>query len=163
MFVPDSNFHHFFLQGDDLIAKKFNCNLPWTSDEGYGNCPIIDQNRNETYRDIIRIWTFEYDESIEANIMPKCRRSMIKQTLTKETALDFHLFNFISILKIQLENPNVLTIVDHYSYDIQSFVGEVGGTLGLFLGLSIFSFVEFTEYVLRKIYSERPQRILNLF
>ena len=44
-----------------------------------------------------------------------------------------------------------------YSYDIQSFVGEVGGTLGLFLGLSVFSFVEFAEYLLRKMYSERPE------
>ena len=57
-------------------------------------------------------------------------------------------------LKIQLENPYVLTIVDSYSYDIQSFVGEVGGTLGLFLGLSMFSFVEFAVYILRKIYSK---------
>ena len=77
---------------------------------------------------------------------------MIKQTLAKETEYMHNESN----LKIQLENPNVLTIVDSYSYDIQSFVGEVGGTLGLFLGLSIFSFVEFTEYVLRKIYSEIP-------
>ena len=59
----------------------------------------------------------------------------------------------LSELKIRLENPNVLTIVDSYSYDIQSFVGEVGGTLGLFLGLSVFSFVEFAEYLLRKMYS----------
>ena len=59
----------------------------------------------------------------------------------------------LSELKIRLENPNVLTIVDSYSYDIQSFVGEVGGTLGLFLGLSVFSFVEFVEYLLRKMYS----------
>ena len=77
---------------------------------------------------------------------------MIKQTLAKETEF----MNNESKLEIQLENPNVLTIVDSYTYDIQSFVGEVGGTLGLFLGLSIFSFVEFIEYILRKIYSERP-------
>ena len=68
-----------------------------------------------------------------------------------------------SKLSIQLENPGVLTIIDSYSYDLQSFIGEVGGTLGLFLGLSIFSFVDFAEYIFRKIYSERPERILNLF
>ena len=79
---------------------------------------------------------------------------MIKQTLTKETL--YYPLEQSASLKIQLENPNVLTIVDSYSYDIQSFVGEVGGTLGLFLGLSIFSFVEFAEFLLRKIYSERP-------
>ena len=109
---------------------------------------------------MIGIWSLEYDKSIQTNTMPKCKRSMIKQTLTKDTG---YYFKEKSTLKIQLDNPNVLTIVDSYSYDIQSFVGEVGGTLGLFLGLSIFSFVEFTEYILRKIYSERPERILNLF
>ena len=82
---------------------------------------------------------------------------MYKTTLTKEEAKDW-----FSYLTIRLENPNVLTIEDSYSYDIQSFVGEVGGTLGLFLGLSIFSFVGFVEYVLRKMYSERRERILNL-
>ena len=91
--------------------------------------------------------------------MPKCVRSIYKTTVTtKESGPpDYDLS-----LKIRLENPNVLTIVDSYSYDIQSFVGEVGGTLGLFLGLSVFSFVEFAEYILRKMYSERPEGILNL-
>ena len=162
MFVLDFNFYHLFLQGDDIIAKKFNCNLPWTSDERYGTCPIVDQNRNETYSTIIGIWKSEYAKSIQINSMPKCKRWIIKQTLTKEAEYINYAIEQSS-LKIQLENPNVLTIVDSYSYDIQSFVGEVGGTLGLFLGLSIFSFVEFTEYILRKIYSERPERIFNLF
>ena len=141
------------------MAKAFNCSLPWTSDELYGICPIFDQNRNKSYRDIIGIWISEYDKSIQTNAMPKCRRSMYKKTLDKEIGYSPKM----SYLKIQIENPNVLTIVDSYSYDIQSFIGEVGGTLGLFLGLSIFSFVEFTEYIFRKIYSERPERILNLF
>ena len=158
-YAPDANFYQFLLQADYEIERKFNCNLPWISDERYGTCPIIDQNRNETYSTMIGIWTLEYDRSIQFNSIPKCWRSMIKQTLAKETEF----MNNESKLEIQLENPNVLTIVDSYTYDIQSFVGEVGGTLGLFLGLSIFSFVEFIEYILRKIYSERPERILNLF
>ena len=100
--------------------------------------------------------------------MPKCVRSIYKTTLTTKE-LDYECENLgkkptkyyygLSELKIRLENPNVLTIVDSYSYDIQSFVGEVGGTLGLFLGLSVFSFVEFAEYLLRKMYSERPEGI----
>ena len=91
----------------------------------------------------------EYNKSIQPKTMPKCERSMYKTTMTK----DFH--SSENDLVIRLENPNVLTIVDSYSYDIQSFVGEVGGTLGLFLGLSVFSFVEFAEYLLRKIYTKR--------
>ena len=101
----------------------------------------------------------EYDKSIQTKTMPKCVRSIYKTTVTTKASgpPDYYLS-----LRIRLENPNVLTIVDSYSYDIQSFVGEVGGTLGLFLGLSVFSFVEFAEYLLRKMYSERPEGILNL-
>ena len=138
----------------------FNCSLPWTSDKQHVICPIIDQNRNETYRDMIGIWTSEYEKTINTNTMPKCKRSQYKKIMgeTKHWNDDTK----VAFLKIKLENPNVLSIVDSYSYDIQSFVGEVGGTLGLFLGLSIFSFVEFAEYILRKMYSERPDRILDL-
>ena len=60
-----------------------------------------------------------------------------------------------SELKIRLKTPNVLNIADSYSYDFQSLIGEVGGTLGLFLGLSMFSFVGFIEYILRKLYNKR--------
>ena len=115
---------------------------------------------------MIEIWKLEYDKIIQTKTMPKCVRSIYKTTLTTKeldygsSELKLRLENHgLSELKIRLENPNVLTIVDSYSYDIQSFVGEVGGTLGLFLGLSVFSFVEFAEYLLRKMYSERPEGI----
>ena len=36
--------------------------------------------------------------------------------------------------------------IDSISYDMQSLIGEIGGTLGLTIGLSFFSFAEwFTE------------------
>ena len=81
--------------------------------------------------------------------MPKCKRSIYKMDLSATDHNNFHM----SELEIKLNNPNILTIIDDYSYDLQSFIGEVGGTLGLFLGLSMFSFIEFIEYVLRKICS----------
>ena len=58
-----------------------------------------------------------------------------------------------STLMIEMESTNVQSIVDSVAYDFQSFIGEVGGTLGLFLGLSMFSFVQFFEYIIRKIIS----------
>ena len=68
-----------------------------------------------------------------------------------------------SILIVQLASPEVQTIVDHYSYDFFSFIGETGGALGLFLGLSMLSFVEFIEYSLRKLYTKYQEKISNLF
>ena len=84
---------------------------------------------------------------------PKCRRTVykIRETMLSDGEIT-HSSNG-STLIIQLESPEVQNIVDNYSYEFPSFVGEVGGTLGLFLGLSVFSFVEFAEYLIRKIYS----------
>lgn len=59
-----------------------------------------------------------------------------------------------SRVKIQLENPYVQTIEDSIAYDLQSLIGEVWGTLGLFLGLSTYSFVEFLVLLINKIFKE---------
>ena len=72
-----------------------------------------------------------------------------------ESSSTINLNNVNSSLTIKLKTPNVLNMADSYSYDFQSLIGEVGGTLGLFLGLSMFSFVGFIEYILRKLYNKR--------
>jgi hypothetical protein len=54
-------------------------------------------------------------------------------------------------LKVQLSSPNVQYIEDSHSYDLQSFIGEVGGTLGLTLGLSFLSFISLLHYLVDKI------------
>ena len=113
-------------------------------------CPIIDKNRNQSYADIVTTWHDNYD--LNENIcpkMPKCKRSIYKMDISMSKRNDFSK----SRLEIELNNPNILTIIDDYSYDLQSFIGEVGGTLGLFLGLSMFSIIEFIEYILRKLTS----------
>ena len=51
-----------------------------------------------------------------------------------------------------MESSNVQTIQDSVAYDLQSLIGEVGGTLGLFLGLSAMSFVDFVGFIYRKAF-----------
>ena len=38
---------------------------------------------------------------------------------------------------ISLQNELVTYVEEYYTYDWQSFIGEVGGTFGLFLGVSM--------------------------
>jgi hypothetical protein len=52
-----------------------------------------------------------------------------------------------SILRIQPASQNVVEINDTLSYDGQSFVGEVGGTLGLMLGLSFISVFDLVDMI----------------
>ena len=130
--------------------NKFNCTLPWTIQEKIKLCPILDKNRKESYADIVTIWYDDYQlNEDKCPKMPKCKRSIYKMDISMSKRNDFSK----SRLEIELNNPNILTIIDDYSYDLQSFIGEVGGTLGLFLGMSMFSFIEFIEYVLRKLCS----------
>ena len=130
-----------------MIMTKFNCTLPWTINERYNYCPIIDKKQNQTYADIVTAWLDDFlHHEKKCPKWPKCQRFIYKMDLFPNDIED-------SSLTIKLTDPNILTILDGYSYDLQSFIGEVGGTLGLFLGLSMFSIIEFIEYVLRKLSS----------
>ena len=85
---------------------------------------------------------------------PYCKRSeyRIREAVLSEGHIT-HSENG-STLIIELESTDVQTIVDNYSYELSSFVGEAGGALGLFLGLSMISVVDFVEYILRKMCSK---------
>ena len=97
----------------------------------------------------------ESNESMCPN-EPKCKRS--NYNLKKVEKLKHSIGRNKSKLIIQLASPEVQTIVDHYSYDFFSFIGETGGALGLFLGLSMLSFVEFVEYSFSKLYAKYEEK-----
>ena len=49
---------------------------------------------------------------------------------------------------IQYSNPYIQVIKDSRSYDMQSLIGEVGGTLGLLLGFSFVSIFDLLEQII---------------
>ena len=127
-------------------------------DETLERCPTLEEkyHQNETIFESLRTkvekWQgFQY-EVVRNKACPsglKCNRPIynIKTELAKSTVSDDNK----AIVEIQLESPTVQNVIDSYAYDSQSLVGEVGGTLGLFLGLSTYSFVEFIEYLISKL------------
>jgi hypothetical protein len=46
-----------------------------------------------------------------------------------------------SFVRIQLANPNVQFVEDSRSYDMQSLIGEVGGTLGYYWDCHLFLYL----------------------
>ena len=50
-----------------------------------------------------------------------------------------------------MKTKNVLNIVENQVYNFQSFIAEVGGILGLFLGLSLYDIVEYFVNVSQKV------------
>ena len=52
-------------------------------------------------------------------------------------------------------DSTVQYVKDDLAYDTQSFIGEVGGTLGLMLGLSFISVIDFIQCVVYKFVGEK--------
>ena len=113
----------------------------------------MDQRRNETYAEIMEMWEENYYayRKQECPQMPRCKRSIYKLAIKPNMYVSHSSYG--AALKIQLDSPNVYTMEDSIAYDLQSLIGEVGGTLGLFLGLSTMSFIDLIEFIFQKLFS----------
>ena len=138
------------LKGTQMFIDKFNCTLPWmTNDYEFQNCTSCESN---TFSDLELVDLI--DQAIEMykdarticpNYLP-CKRS-IYQDLVMQKPLE----NSVnSKLTLHYSSPYIQMIKDSWSYDMQSFIGEVGGTLGLLLGFSFASLFDLIEYFLSK-------------
>ena len=128
-------------------------------------CPIFVENRNHSFYEMLYEaykMTFENSHTFMCPKEPKCKRSNynVKKVETSKNLYGSNkrLVKDKSKLIVQLATPEVQSIVDHYSYDFHSFIGETGGALGLFLGLSMLSFVDFVEYSLRKLFTKYQEK-----
>ena len=54
------------------------------------------------------------------------------------------------LIELVFASPIVEYNIDSISYDLQSLIGEIGGTLGLTLGLSLYSLLDLVEYLEQK-------------
>jgi hypothetical protein len=115
----------------------------------------------KSYSELVKAWKCYYDGSAcplgtksyipeTCSKNPKCQRSIYQMNLQPLKDVLPGINN--SLLKIQLASPHVQYIEDSHSYDFQSFIGEVGGTLGLFLGLSFLSIVNCIEFAVTKFF-----------
>ena len=55
-----------------------------------------------------------------------------------------------TIIQLKIDNPMVEYHIEELSYDLQSLVGEIGGTLGLTIGLSFLSISEWIADIIKK-------------
>ena len=144
--------HHRF----KLVEKEKGCKLPFSYDKR-----SMVKNYNDTSYDKdfcgkganLTVDDFHYSSYLNGSdaICPKispCKTVSYSFKILLERKV--HVKDRASI-EFMLLGPQVLYITDYVAYDAQSFIGEVGGTLGLMLGLSALSFVDFLEYLLNKI------------
>ena len=59
----------------------------------------------------------------------------------------------MTVVEVSINNELVTYIEEYFTYDLQSFIGEVGGTFGLFMGVSLLSilfyYFEFVFHLLK--------------
>ena len=140
-----------------MFIKDLGCVLPWMENKTTKSCPIVEekfgQNQmiNESLRSKVEKWNAFQNEIKRNKTCPsgyRCNRPIynIRKEIIKSSVADDNQ----AIVDIQLESPTVQNVIDLYAYDSQSLIGEIGGTLGLFLGLSTYSLVELITYFMEK-------------
>ena len=140
------------------FEAKYKCKLPWMMSSTSKLCPILNETR-VSYKNLYNAWEDYYKMQIRsqqnnketADAGPHCQRPLFQLQLTDLQDPYFNPSTNGAVLKIRLDGPNIMHIQDFFSYDFQSLIGEVGGTLGLFLGLSFLSIIECIEFSTKTI------------
>ena len=102
---------------------------------------------NVSMTDFFSIWkNLKNGEVDECPLIKRCQRAVYKLYENFETKEG----NDSSQLILKPLDSTVQYIKDDYAYDTQSFIGEVGGTLGLMLGLSFISIFDFIDVLIQK-------------
>lgn len=142
------------MQLEEVFIEKHNCKLPWMNQSLTPNdtrvdikvCPVVDDLTNMTIKDYAKDWLIIQEETTVDSCprFPRCHRSfyeVTESTLYNEFLASIGKSRFI----LRPVTSTVQYLVDSYTYDEQSFVGEVGGTLGLLMGYSFLSAVDILE------------------
>ena len=140
-------------KGTQAFIDEYNCTLPWMINSyeftNYTRCESDSANGVELVHLIET--SLKMYESAEPNCLDylPCNRSIYQDTVKEKPYFDTHDV-LQSELIIQYSTPFIQVIKDSWSYDMQSFIGEVGGTLGLLLGFSFSSLFDLLEFFANK-------------
>ena len=145
--------HCRMLYNEKAFIRKVGCRLPFmeqlmTKDDNRTQSRICTLNEgNVSVTDFFSIWkNLKNEEVDECPLIKRCQRAVYKLYENFETKEG----NDSSQLILKPLDSTVQYIKDDYAYDTQSFIGEVGGTLGLMLGLSFISIFDFIDVLIQK-------------
>ena len=146
------------------IISKYNCTLPWMSQYEFPNVtscevdsvPNVSNNTDFHFTPIdhiVKNWTWSYERSEKFENTLPCKRT-VYNSMANEQSIDIEGYNE-SWVSIKYGTPYVQNVKDYLSYDMQSLIGEVGGTLRLLLGFSFISVFDLFEYVVSSCYKKK--------
>ena len=137
------------------FIDKFNCTLPWMANsyefiQDHNSCELGSDDGFDFIHFVNE--SLNMHESVQKDC-PKylpCKRSIYEDQMTQKS-INEDSNTTMSRFILRFSSPYIQVIQDSWSYDEQSFIGEVGGTLGLFLGFSFSSLFDLLEYFLNKL------------
>ena len=153
------------------FIEKYNCTLPWLpwmSHDDYPGIPtcevnIVPNTDNDSDYEFVPISSMIYDwNSLNQDVpdyedLLPCNRTIYEDLIEEKSnsQADYEEATGINGSKviIQYSNPYIQVIKDSRSYDMQSLIGEVGGTLGLLLGFSFVSIFDLLEQIIEGFFS----------
>lgn len=137
---------------ENAFIDQVGCKLPFMQQASQDTriCAIKEGNISVT--DYYNIWKNIQNSTQKSNCpaIKRCQRTDYELYESHETSI----FNHTAIFNLSPLTSTVQYVKDAHTYDAQSFIGEVGGSLGLMLGLSFTSVFDFFEYLLTKLIQE---------
>ncbi|KAL3272606.1 hypothetical protein HHI36_014075 [Cryptolaemus montrouzieri] len=135
------------------LMQTYKCSLPWM--RGNSIYPLC--NDSKVIDNITTILNSERKEySSTCNCQISCHLYFY---LPNVVMREYKLHGNNTLLSIYY-NTNIVSVVEQVvSYDWSSFVADLGGSFGLFLGLSVIGFMEVIEAAFRLLFKKRRERI----
>ena len=130
------------LQKGQEILQIFGCRLPWMNSIDFGQDFDFCKNASVVQKARLEATKIHYKD---CNRFSRCNRA--KYQIVGSEVEDTQT-NMKSKLTLQFANTDVQVVKDFYSYDAQSLIGEVGGTLGLLLGMSFMSIFDLINFAI---------------
>ena len=119
------------IETNEKIAKSFNCKIPFLNTGVHLN-EIFHSNLPNCSDDIIRnAWKF--DENIESY----CTSTLVCESSRFSTTMRvYENYSAQTVIEFSYTTPEVEHHLSYINYDLQNLIGEIGGLLGITLGLS---------------------------
>ena len=146
------------------LIEKYNCTLPWMDPLEFPNAKECEVDTiphtepgNHSFDyvgiwEIVRDWNQFYAGAQEYEDILPCNRTVFYSVNERQPSKTEDTYAKVTINYV---NPYIQVIKDSSSYDMQSLIGEVGGTLGLLLGFSFISIFDLFEGVFKSLFKQK--------
>uniref|UniRef100_A0A336KF14 CSON006508 protein n=1 Tax=Culicoides sonorensis TaxID=179676 RepID=A0A336KF14_CULSO len=142
----------------DYNVRVLGSHTPYFVDKGYKKEDIAKFETNE----IAALWKKHMEEKLYLGMNKSYKFDIpLSEAISKTNlTVDFDIWNWRSTeIELHYEDSQFLAMRRHLAYTFADFVSQVGGILGCFLGISIFSIIEILYFWTVRLYQQHKTTI----